>query len=830
MVKRFLALVPEVAYMLVFRSACLLVSALLNIGFVYFCIALLTPLLRSFTPAEQSLLTPVISASYVLTLIGIIVIQYVAVHRSIILREEIATRVSTVLHTKLCSAMISSRSSRCDTTISQPYNGKEDIAWLSRWASCVLPNIFAAIPIPFVISSLLCPLNICVGLLVLVVACCSLIVLLDMLIGFKRCYRYLALVFGSIAAISALVILIVQTSIRGAGLASSVLMIMLMMIGVLPLRRVICRARINLRAKQCFAGIYQRVSLVESDIRTIDASRYELPVDASNIVFHVHARYSDGENDAIRQGVSEHYASFVALPGKLQLLDAQYLPWFRSALFEHSAGAQQGDDYTLLSYRSRNIRQCTTVNSVISEEIREQANTSCCLLNNMRPALFADVVTLIRLQGSYWQETVRDNLLMADPHATTSMMWQALRVVGLSGIVYSDERGLDMRLEDISQEDKRLQVQQRLMIARAYLRDTPVYIADYATLEDTRLLRELLNILRYIAKQSTVLVILPDSYQTDPEDTKITVRTYYLACDHDTLPLIVEQQASQTPSHQPIVADMNSENVDKQLVASRFTKIGVCLTVAASTILTTLGVITIPAIVLMSMAARSGKPVAGCNLLISVISLVVCVALSCLGFFMAHRVLARRTLNARLARVTETISMICCMIALLMPVGFCQPELVILAIVTVLLMVILLQYMRSSHVRALHHRMYRAHVRFEQRITLIAQGIDDVIMLRQATRCIQQITERAQRLAQLRTRWTRKFARVQAGVVVLAMMAVSSSAMLVTQLHHSNHMMPADNRTVTTIIVVLLTSMILVELVRYIFDNAELWLKEYDEQ
>lgn len=90
-----------------------------------------------------------------------------------------------------------------------------------------------------------------------------------------------------------------------------------------------------------------------------------------------------------------------------------------------------------------------------------------------------DYVTLVGHNNHLFKGTVQYNLLMAKPNATTDELWKALEQVKLKEFVESNG-GLLMELKEGASNLSGGQ-RQRLNLARAILRDTPIYIFDEAT-------------------------------------------------------------------------------------------------------------------------------------------------------------------------------------------------------------------------------------------------------------------------------------------------------------------------------------------------------------
>lgn len=88
MISRFFAFVPGVKHLVALRAACLAISSLANIGFVYVCVGILSPILIPAKYTGKSLLSSVELTSYLISLVGILIIKYIAFHQSCIFYRD----------------------------------------------------------------------------------------------------------------------------------------------------------------------------------------------------------------------------------------------------------------------------------------------------------------------------------------------------------------------------------------------------------------------------------------------------------------------------------------------------------------------------------------------------------------------------------------------------------------------------------------------------------------------------------------------------------------------------------------------------------------------
>lgn len=88
-------------------------------------------------------------------------------------------------------------------------------------------------------------------------------------------------------------------------------------------------------------------------------------------------------------------------------------------------------------------------------------------------------ITYVGHAGYLFKGTVRENLLLAKPNGTDEEFWQVLEQMKLADFLRS-EQGLDTMLEEKGSNFSGGQCQ-RLVMARALLHDSPIYIFDEAT-------------------------------------------------------------------------------------------------------------------------------------------------------------------------------------------------------------------------------------------------------------------------------------------------------------------------------------------------------------
>ena len=115
-------------------------------------------------------------------------------------------------------------------------------------------------------------------------------------------------------------------------------------------------------------------------------------------------------------------------------------------------------------------------------------------------------VTMISHNSYLFKGTVRENLLMAAPMATEIEMETVLKKVNLYEFLKS-QRGLDTELMERGSNFSGGQCQ-RLALASALLRDTPIYIFDEATSNsDAESEEQIMEVIRELSQNHCVLLI-----------------------------------------------------------------------------------------------------------------------------------------------------------------------------------------------------------------------------------------------------------------------------------------------------------------------------------
>ena len=127
-------------------------------------------------------------------------------------------------------------------------------------------------------------------------------------------------------------------------------------------------------------------------------------------------------------------------------------------------------------------------------------------LSSLSEQSLLKAVTLVYSGAYIFRGTVRDNLLMAARDASDDRLWEVLETVCLAGYLKKGS-GLDTALTEGGSNLSGGQ-RQRLALARAILRDTPVYILDEATSNiDLESEAAIMEAVRKLSGEKTVILI-----------------------------------------------------------------------------------------------------------------------------------------------------------------------------------------------------------------------------------------------------------------------------------------------------------------------------------
>ena len=127
-------------------------------------------------------------------------------------------------------------------------------------------------------------------------------------------------------------------------------------------------------------------------------------------------------------------------------------------------------------------------------------------INTLSEDSLMKAITYVGTGSVFFKGTMRENLLLAAPHADDAALWKALDDCALSDYLKT-QNGLDTLLLENAGNLSGGQ-KQRLALARAMLHDSPVYIFDEATSNiDIESEETILSLIRSLTKTKTVIMI-----------------------------------------------------------------------------------------------------------------------------------------------------------------------------------------------------------------------------------------------------------------------------------------------------------------------------------
>lgn len=128
-------------------------------------------------------------------------------------------------------------------------------------------------------------------------------------------------------------------------------------------------------------------------------------------------------------------------------------------------------------------------------------------LRDLSADAMISAVSLVSSRSHLFAGTLRENLLMAAPEAADDELWAALELTHIADFVREQPGGLDMPIAPDAANLSGGQ-RQRLAIARALLRNTPIYVFDEATSSvDAESEAVILDTIRELAQSATVIMI-----------------------------------------------------------------------------------------------------------------------------------------------------------------------------------------------------------------------------------------------------------------------------------------------------------------------------------
>lgn len=801
MISRFFAFVPGVKHLVALRAACLAISSLANIGFVYVCVGILSPILIPAKYTGKSLLSSVELTSYLISLVGILIIKYIAFHQSCIFSTEIGTRVAMKLRPKMLRSMISlSSANRNDSVEYSSICVNEDIAWVQRWAGLLLPQIFAAFPMPFAVSIALFSINTYLASICLVAAVFSALALCTALYNVRVLLRCLCAFLAYFMVAVAVVCTVWLLSVRSVGLPAAMLTLPLLMLSVDPIRRVANCMHIKNRAvlglnnignlfKSVAAngGSSNNSSTLDSEysqsvLEKIDnKSSLSIPDGASNVSLHVRCNFVKN-NRPLR-------ASFNVSSGKLNVMPSEYYDLVANNVIngvtfssKSNVALSYSDSYALPDLGADSPFVASDFGDIVG-------NPSYITLNNVDPGALADLVTIVRKNSHMFSATLRENLLMASKNATTTSMWQALGAARADGVVYADYNGLDLRVENIHAENKQ-DILRRLVMARALIRRTPVYIFDYSSKNiSAKEAKNLCDILRKIAKKATILVFLPsDSYATSADNlVKVSVFSDSRARAASVGALSGDSNgdlSAQSGDERENERENIAHNSGKKSKVSYLKKALFAILSAFSTVINIVCALLIPVCAIAAMFAIASRPLFGLGVKDYVLVVVVCACLRCLTLVASFAGLDLHHAHLHKAGLSMSVGMILSIIPAIVLLSYFSVQIAIFASVICLLIVFVIPGLFSLSLKSFINKVHLDQKMVELEVDDVELGLQEVLAFRQGDYCVKRVVDSMRKLAQQRVRLSRKVGRMQAILMSVSLIGIANAIMLVSSTIH----------------------------------------------
>lgn len=813
MISRFFAFVPGVKHLVALRAACLAISSLANIGFVYVCVGILSPILIPAKYTGKSLLSSVELTSYLISLVGILIIKYIAFHQSCIFSTEIGTRVAMKLRPKMLRSMISlSSANRNDSVEYSSICVNEDIAWVQRWAGLLLPQIFAAFPMPFAVSIALFSINTYLASICLVAAVFSALALCTALYNVRVLLRCLCAFLTYFMVAVAVVCTVWLLSVRSVGLPAAMLTLPLLMLSVDPIRRVANCMHIKNRAvlglnnisdlfKSVAAngGSSNNSSTLDSDLdseysqsvleKIDNKSSLSIPDGASNVSLHVRCNFVKN-NRPLR-------ASFNVSSGKLNIMPSEYYDLVANNVLngvtfssKSNVALSYSDSYALPDLGADSPFVASDFGDIVG-------NPSYITLNNVDPGALADLVTIVRKNSHMFSATLRENLLMASKNATTTSMWQALGAARADGVVYADYNGLDLRVENIHAENKQ-DILRRLVMARALIRRTPVYIFDYSSKNiSAKEAKNLCDILRKIAKKATILVFLPsDSYATSADNlVKVSVFSDSRAraasvgalsgdSNGDLRALSGDLSGDSSGDERENEHENIAHNSGKKSKVSYLKKALFAILSAFSTVINIVCALLIPVCAIAAMFAIASRPLFGLGVKDYVLVVVVCACLRCLTLVASFAGLDLHHAHLHKAGLSMSVGMILSIIPAIVLLSYFSVQIAIFASVICLLIVFVIPGLFSLSLKSFINKVHLDQKMVELEVDDVELGLQEVLAFRQGDYCVKRVVDSMRKLAQQRVRLSRKVGRMQAILMSVSLIGIANAIMLVSSTIH----------------------------------------------
>ena len=198
--------------------------------------------------------------------------------------------------------------------------------------------------------------------------------------------------------------------------------------------------------------------------------------------------------------------SFTARPGTLTAIVGESGSG-KSTTAALLAGTLSGYEGSITLSAGAAINDMTLDGETIASAESDAAEPPFVELRDLSADAMISAVSLVSSRSHLFAGTLRENLLMAAPDAADDELWGALELTHIADFVRKQPEGLDMPIAPDAANLSGGQ-RQRLAIARALLRNTPIYIFDEATSSvDAESEAVILDTIRELARSATVIMI-----------------------------------------------------------------------------------------------------------------------------------------------------------------------------------------------------------------------------------------------------------------------------------------------------------------------------------
>ncbi|WP_419003832.1 ATP-binding cassette domain-containing protein [Bifidobacterium pullorum] len=198
--------------------------------------------------------------------------------------------------------------------------------------------------------------------------------------------------------------------------------------------------------------------------------------------------------------------SFTARPGMLTAIVGESGSG-KSTTAALLAGTLAGYEGSITLSAGAAFNDMTLDGETIASAESDAAEPPFVELRDLSADAMISAVSLVSSRSHLFAGTLRENLLMAAPEAADDELWAALELTHIADFVREQPGGLDMPIAPDAANLSGGQ-RQRLAIARALLRNTPIYVFDEATSSvDAESEAVILDTIRELAQSATVIMI-----------------------------------------------------------------------------------------------------------------------------------------------------------------------------------------------------------------------------------------------------------------------------------------------------------------------------------